>query len=545
MPSRSLGHRAPLLWLVLPFIAGLVLAKVTDSRLVLIPLLLALASGIMAVRAARRSPGAWGPALGVTALLAGFASHPLHRVRLDVWDSLPPREARLTVRVDRVFAPAQAGRAAGLATIVGTDSHLHELMGQRLYFSLQLPDSQAPPIRGAVLATVGVLVALPANPPLETFDGYLAGAGMTFRLTRGRVLGEVEPAPAHQQAYAQLAAFFSAVLGRGIEEKRPALAGLLRAMMLGATRELSDEQHALFMQSGTMHLFAISGLNIGVIAGALQALLLLVRLPAWPRFLIGAALLWVFVETTGASSSAVRAFAMAVFIQAALVLRQPANVLAALVLSAFVVLLISPLQVFSASFLMSYTIVAALLTLGLPLSDAWLARWSPWRDLPRPLWRPWQRIIESGWRLLLPSVAVGLATTPVSLLTGVQYFQLLTPGALLTNLLLIPGAMVVTIGGFASLVCGLIRLDAGVVLCNHAAALVLLMIEEVVRLSVEWPGAFVPARFVASWVGPVALTALLATLFAGYASNWSVKRGGWWPPVVVVGLTLLFGLNYL
>jgi competence protein ComEC len=545
MNSRSLGHRAPLLWLVLPFIAGLVLAKVAGSQLVLPPLGLAVVTGGLALRLARAHSRGWALALTFTGLLAGLASYPLHRVRLTVWDSLPPREARLALRVDRVFAPTDNRRAAGLGTVVGTDPHLRDLAGQRLYFSLALADGAAPPIRGAVLATLGVLVTVPENPPLETFDGFLAGAGVNFRLTRGRVLGEERAAPAHHRFYAELAAFFAAVLGQDLEEKRPALAGLLRAMMLGATRELSDEQHKLFMQSGTMHLFAISGLNIGVIAGALQALLLLLRLPAWPRFLIGTALLWVFVETTGASASAVRAFAMAVFLQAALVLRQPANVLAALVLSAFAALLVSPLQVFSASFLMSYAIVAALLLLGLPLSDAWLARWSPWRNLPRPVWRHWQRFVDAARRIAVPAVVVGLATTPVSLLTGVQYFQLLTPGALLTNLLLIPGAIGVTLGGFASLVCGIIGFDTGVLLCNHAAALVLLLIEHVVRLSVGWPGAFVPARFAAGWVGPVALSALLATLFAGYASGWSKRCGGWWPPFVVLGVTLLFGLDYL
>lgn len=147
--------------------------------------------------------------------------------------------------------------------------------------------------------------------------------------------------------------------------------------------------------------------------------------------------------------------------------------------------------------------------------------------------------------MAVPAVVVGLATTPVSLLTGVQYFQLLTPGALLTNLLLIPGAIAVTLGGFASLVCGIAGFDTGVLLCNHAAALVLLLIEQVVRLSVEWPGAFVPARFVAGWVGPASLTALLATLFAGYASGWVTRCGGWWPPFIVLGATLLFGLDYL
>ena len=105
MPSRSLGHRAPLLWLVLPFIAGLVLAKVTGSRLILIPLLLALGTGCIGLWTARRSLGAWAPAIGLTMLLAGLASHPLRRVRLDVWDALPPREAQLVVRVraERIF----------------------------------------------------------------------------------------------------------------------------------------------------------------------------------------------------------------------------------------------------------------------------------------------------------------------------------------------------------------------------------------------------------------------------------------------------------
>ena len=46
-------------------------------------------------------------------------------------------------------------------------------------------------------------------------------------------------------------------------------------------------------------------------------------------------------------------------------------------------------------------------------------------------------------------------------------------------------------------------------------------------------------------LGPVALIALLATLFAGYATGWVTRRGGWWPPFAVVGLTLLFGLDYL
>lgn len=358
------------------------------------------------------------------------------------------------------------------------------------------------------------------------------------------MLGEEKPAAPYFRFCARAAKRFKEILGRGIAEKRPALAGLLRAMMLGETHELSDEQHKLFMQSGTMHLFAISGLNIGVIATSLQALLLLLRLPSWARFAVGTALLWLFVDITGASPSAVRALVMAIFVQAALVLRRPANPLAALVASSAAVLLIAPLQVFSASFLMSYGIVAALLLLGLPLAEAWLARWTPWRDLPVSAWHWWQRRAAAAWRGAAMALAIGIATTLVSLLTGVQFFRLLTPGALVANLVLIPAAMAATLGGFAALLCGLVGFGPGVVLCNHASALVLLIIEGLVRLSVQLPGAFVPARFTTPWVGLASFSLLMAALLAGYAAGWRRERGGWWPPFAIVALALTLGVKF-
>ena len=370
MTSRSLGHRAPLLWLLLPYMAGLAIGKAGDflpvSWLLALALVAVLIAGAALIMGGRRA-ALWGPALISAMVVAGAASYALHRLRLATWETLPPREASLGLQVDRVFVPADPKRASGLATIVRAAPHLRELIGQPIYFSLNLRAGEAPPIRSALVTATGILVTLPRNPPAETFDGYLAGAGINFRFTRGRLTAEDRPAHPYYRFCAELGKRCHELLGLGIETKRPALAGLLRAMMLGTTHDLSTEQHTLFMQSGTMHLFAISGLNIGVIAGVLQAGLLLLRFPGWARFVVGAGLLWVFVDVTGAAPSAIRAFAMAVFIQAAFVFRRPANMLAALVASALVVLLVAPLQLFSASFLMSYAIVAALLVLGLPL----------------------------------------------------------------------------------------------------------------------------------------------------------------------------------
>jgi len=542
MTSRSLGHRAPLLWLVLPMFAGLALGQ---AREIAPPLWLlggALAATAVALAATGR-PRVWAAAIGLAMVLAGAAGYALHRARLPAWDVLPPREARLALRIDRTFVPVDPRKASGLATVVRADGHLPELVGQKIYFSLTLGKGDAAPLRTTVVTTVGVLTTLPRQPPGNTFDGFLAGAGMNFRLTRGRVLAEERPATAYAQFCARAAARFKAILGLGIAVKRPELAGLLRAMMLGETHELSEAQHELFKQSGTMHLFAISGLNIAVIAGALQILLL--PLSRWPvvRFAFGATLLWLFVDITGAAPSAVRAFVMAVFLQAAFALWKPGSVLAALVASACVVLVMAPLQVFGASFVMSYGIVAALLLLGLPLGEAWSAWWSPAADLPKAAWRWRHHATDTAWRWLAAAVAVGAATTLVGLLTGVHYFGLLTPGALVTNLVLIPAAVVVTLAGFAALLAGLTGWSFGAVLCNHAAALVLLGIEQIVAWSVRVPGAFVPAKFAASWVGPVALAVLGAVLLAGYAADWR-RRSFFWAPFALVAVVLLLGVRF-
>jgi competence protein ComEC len=543
MISRSLRFRAPLLWLVLPWMVGLALGRTITLAEPRRLLMLAAGGTLLAVIAARRLPRAWGLCLCAAMVLLGAADYALHRRRLPEWDALPPREVRLALQVERVFASGRPDRANGLAIVIRAEPPVGELAAQRVYFSLTLRAGESAPTRSAVLAVTGVLAAVPREPAVDSFEGYLADLGANFKVTRARVTA-VEREPDTYHAFcARAAARFNVILGLGIEHKHPELAGLLRAMMLGETQELSEEQHGLFMRSGTMHLFAISGLNIGVIAVTLGWLLRALRLPGWARFILGAALLWLFVDITGVSPSAVRAWVMAVFFQAALLLWRPGNPLAALAASTVAVLTNAPLQVFTASFAMSYGIVAALLLMGVPLGEAWLARWSPWRDVPEVAWTRWQRATAWAWQWTTTVLGVGVATSLVSLLTGVRYFQLLTPGGFVANLALIPAAMAVTLAGFASLLAGLLGLGPLAVACNHAAALGLWLIEGAVRLGLRMPGAFIEAQFRAQWVGATALTLLMATLCAGHAWGWRRERGGFWPPVVVVALTVLFGVR--
>ena len=247
MTSRSLGHRAPLLWLVLPLIAGIAAGRYGPPANPHWLLAAAAVAALLSTLAAWRAPRVWALPLAAALLLAGEASYTLRRARLSAWELLPPREAQLVARVDRVFPQTDARKTAGLATVTRAEKPLADLVGQRIYFSLALRRGEAAPIRSTVLSALGVLTLLPQEPPAGTFDGYLADAGVNFRLARGRLLAVERPPTRYRVFCDHLAQRLNAILSAGVATKRPELAAMYRAMMLGQKHELSAGQDQLFM----------------------------------------------------------------------------------------------------------------------------------------------------------------------------------------------------------------------------------------------------------------------------------------------------------
>lgn len=544
MTSRSLGHRAPLLWLVLPLLAGLAVGRAGEilpvSWLLTGSSVLVVLAGIITLRG---WPG-WAPALCSAMIMAGMSHYALQRPRLAVWDRLPPREAVLGLRITRTFAQNDAKSISGMAVIERTAPHLRELIGQRVYFSLALGAGETEPVRSSLMEAIGVITSLPRDPPADTFDGYLANAGINYRFARGRFLETVQPASAYRQFCARMAKRFSEILGRGVETKQPELTGVLRAMLLGQQSELTDEQGWMFRASGTMHVFSISGLHIAVIAAGLHALLLLLRIPRIVRLVTELVALWLYVDITGTVPSAVRAFIMVAMMLVSFTLRAPGNPISALAVSTLIVLIFDPLQVFSASFQMSYGIVAALLLIGLPLAEKWQETWPLFTRLPRATWRWHHVVIDWIWRWMLVALGIGVAASLVSAVTGVLFFQLFTPGALLANLVVIPASSFVILAGFASLLCGLVGFTAGSLLANHAAVLVLWLIEHGIRGFMYLPAMWFNAAFKAEWIGVVTLGVLLAVLIDGYARRWRGWQRFFWAPFAVVALGFLCGVQF-
>jgi competence protein ComEC len=548
MTPRCLSHRAPLLALVVAWSAGLALGHSALGPHLPQMLLAVTAFGTLALAwLARRHTTIWIMALFVAVAAAGVLRIGQVRHRLQERDALPPREARLKLSVERTFAPreADAAHASGLARVIGTDAHLAALTGQKLYFTVNWPTDRSPPVRGTEFTALGLLSTVPFQAGQTDFDGFLADAGVNHSLRRAR-LEDTPSAPGATGAWGRFCATaetrLEKILRTGLAD-HPTEAKLYVAMMLGQKQELDAHHRELFIQSGTMHLFAISGLHIAGIALAVHTLLLLVRMPGRARFFVSTLVLLAYVEITGRAPSAVRAFWMITCLFGAQQWRAPGNSLAALITSALVVLVIDPHQLFAAGFQMSYGIVAALLLYGVPLQERWQEMWRPWHYLPKENWGRWRHWLEGAGHRALGLIALGLASTLVGLPATLGFFQLLTPGAFFTNLVLIPLATPVLFAGVCALITGGLGLAPLAMLFNHAAALLLAFMTWLVAHVVEVPGVAWPAGYTQAWLGSALLAGMPALLALGYIRGWRRREGGYWLPYAILGLVLVLGVR--
>jgi len=225
---------------------------------------------------------------------------------------------------------------------------------------------------------------------------------------------------------------------------------LLHALLLGYRGALSPELYRRFAYTGTLHIFAISGLHVGVMATLLIAALkwIGVSRPIWGIFLIPA--LFFYVISTGMKPSAFRAFTMAaVYFSAPLFGRRP-DPASAIALAAILLLAIDPRQMMDPGFILSFTVVS-----GIIMVHGYLRRrLSHFSRRARGIsWMPLSgsRSLVAGARtvglLATTSIAAWLFATPLT----ARFFNTLSLFALVGNLAVIPLAFILVLTGCLTL----------------------------------------------------------------------------------------------
>ena len=258
-----------------------------------------------------------------------------------------------------------------------------------------------------------------------------------------------------------------ASLARGLPVEDEPLR-LLWAMTLGWKTALTGEVSEPFMRSGTMHVFAISGLHVALIAGLFVAVLRVVKVPRGWCGAVVIPLIWAYTAATGWQASAVRSTIMMTIIIGGWSLKRPNDLLNSLAAAGFIILLWDPQQLFQASFQLSFFVV-----LSLALFAPWLGEQSedlltPDRFLPDELRAGWQLWLWRGWRWLRLSCVTSLAAWLGSIPLVAYYFNLFTPVSLLANLIIVPLSGLALAANVASLALGPVW-PALAELFNHSA----------------------------------------------------------------------------
>lgn len=532
--------------MILPFAVGIATAHFTGPIVPLTDWLvltgLALVAGGVTSQIA---PRLWSIAILGGLFGAGAVHYSVQRQHLPEWDLLPQREVEVQVRIARLFGSEPHDRFQNfLGEVVGARAPVGDLLGQPIHVRIRRPvDAPEAVQRGATLRIVGQLEPLrPSTLATDPFLGYLFDSGHNFRIRQARWLQTSQPPSLFARTRHRLKVCAGNTLSAGLRH-HPEIVGALRAMLLGERHLLTAEAETLFLRSGTMHLFAISGLHIGIIAVAINSALRLVRIPRVTAFAIGSLILLGYVDLIGLSPSAVRAWIMITCFHGARVLRAPSNPVAAISASALIVMLIDPTQLFSAGFQMSYAIVFMLLLYGVPLADYWRTRARPWRDMPRASLGPNQRWIQDRCELLVGAIAITWSASLIGVITGVGIFGWFTPFAFVANLVLVPIAGFVISAGFGSVVLGLFGINSLALLLNHAAGMGLW----VMYGGLEYPLKFtagIQAEFRSSWWGEWGVVAVLVTTVLAYESGGIKSRWRWWGPVGITLLLLVTGLRF-
>ena len=148
---------------------------------------------------------------------------------------------------------------------------------------------------------------------------------------------------------------------------------IIRAMILGDQKEIPKEVMEKFNQTGTTHIIAISGFNIGIVAAFSLFLVRLMMIASqytllrWDitkvSTLFSILVITLYTFIAGSGISVIRASIMVVIFMFAIIVNRERDLYNTLAAAALCILIITPASLFDVSFQLSFTAVASLLFL--------------------------------------------------------------------------------------------------------------------------------------------------------------------------------------
>ena len=283
------------------------------------------------------------------------------------------------------------------------------LKGVDVSVNLFLPHENALPRAGERWECAGRLHVRPGRSILSRHSFFAGGKGSFAR----RIA--LDDSFSLKRCLSRLRNCLSEKLAIGLDPERREVA-LMRAMLLGERGRIDKSLRESFVASGTVHLFAISGLHVFVVTHVFALLLQLLCLPGRLRAVVLILAIWLYVFMTGCAPSSLRAGLMATLYCLAGVFGRKGNALTSWAEAFAIIHVVSPESLMNIGSILSFAVM-----LGLVL---------------------WRRVAENLRSWFASNVVPGFVAWAFGAPIVAIFFAVVTPGGILANLLAVPIAVV-------------------------------------------------------------------------------------------------------
>lgn len=226
-----------------------------------------------------------------------------------------------------------------------------------------------------------------------------------------------------------------------VEVVRASMSGdesnFLIGLLLGDRTDMSAEIKNAFINTGTIHVLAVSGSHVVLVVAIIYTLFGLIRLTE--RWKIAATIFGIlyYMVLTGSTASVVRASLMAIVVLLARLFQQRTNVYNSLGASAVLLLAYDPLQMFDAGFQLSYSAVFSM-AYFYPKLAALI------KSIPESLEEI--KAIDYVLKLFAVSLSAQIGTIPFT----AYFFGRVSIISLLANLVVVPLVEIIVTIGFVA-----------------------------------------------------------------------------------------------
>jgi len=273
-------------------------------------------------------------------------------------------------------------------------------------------------------------------------------------------------------------------------------AGLMSAMILGDMALLDDDIKKLYQENGISHILAISGLNVSLLGISLYRLLRKSRVSILPATIASIFIIFSYGILTNFSVSTNRAVVMLILFMIAGVIGRTYDLLSATSLSALIILIQSPMQIYNAGFLLSFGAM-----LGIALIYPIISNIIPIKNI----------FLDGLWL----SVSIQFMTFPIIL----YFFYEFPLYSVLINMIILPLSSIIVLMGIIAGILGCLFLPTGIfaIGCVHY---ILSFYEIICRIGSSLPGK----TFLTGRPSVLILITYYSIILLFIALNYGMKR---------------------